>query len=151
LKRYAQTIIAVLLLSLAAATFFAWRSQRAVSEPLVRLAETARVVSREKNYSLRAEASHGHDEVNVLIEAFNEMLKEIQGRDTDLQQAHDGLEMRVKDRTRELKRAEGDTVARAGLCSLTDLEAILSRQHLPQFVPRPVYPQSSNILKAPSY
>ena len=56
LKRYAQTIIAVLLLSLAAATFFAWRSQRAVSEPLVRLAETARVVSREKNYSLRAEA-----------------------------------------------------------------------------------------------
>ena len=31
LKRYAQTIIAVLLLSLAAATFFAWRSQRALS------------------------------------------------------------------------------------------------------------------------
>jgi hypothetical protein len=41
-------------------------------------------------------------------------------------------------------------VARAGLCSLTDLEAILSRQHLSQFVPRPVYPQFSNILKAPS-
>lgn len=51
LKRYAQTIIAVLLLSLAAATFFAWRSRRAVSGPLVRLAKTARVVSREKNYS----------------------------------------------------------------------------------------------------
>jgi signal transduction histidine kinase len=108
LKRYAQTIIAVLLLSLAAATFFAWRSQRAVSEPLVRLAETARVVSREKNYSLQAEASHGHDEVNVLIEAFNEMLRQIQRRDTDLQLAHHGLEMRVKDRTRELKRAEWD-------------------------------------------
>ena len=65
-------------------------------------------MSREKNYTLRAEASHGHDEVNVLIEAFNEMLTQIQRRDTDLQQAHDGLEMRVKDRTRELKRAEGD-------------------------------------------
>ena len=108
LKRYAPTIIAVLLLSLTAATFFAWRCQRAVSEPLVRLAETARVVSREKNYSLQAEASHGHDEVNVLIEAFNEMLRQIQRRDSDLRQAHDGLEMRVKDRTGELERAEGD-------------------------------------------
>jgi len=108
LKRYAQTIIAVLLLSLAAATFFAWRSQRAVSQPLVRLAETARVVSREKNYSLRAKASPGHDEVNVVIEAFNEMLTQIQRRDSDLQQAHDGLELRVKDRTGELKRAEAD-------------------------------------------
>jgi len=41
-------------------------------------------------------------------------------------------------------------VARAGLCSLTDLEAILSRQHLFQSVPRPIYPQVSKILKAPS-
>jgi len=31
-------------------------------------------------------------------------------------------------------------VARAGLCSLTDLEAILGRQHLSQFVPRPCLP-----------
>ena len=71
-------------------------------------------MSREKNYSLRAEASHGHDEVNVVIEAFNEMLRQIQRRDTDLQQTHDGLEMRVKDRTRELKRAEGDLRALSG-------------------------------------
>jgi light-regulated signal transduction histidine kinase (bacteriophytochrome) len=38
----------------------------------------------------------------VLIDAFNDMLRQIQQRDSALQQAHDELEQRVADRTREL-------------------------------------------------
>jgi light-regulated signal transduction histidine kinase (bacteriophytochrome) len=43
-----------------------------------------------------------HDEIALLIDAFNGMLEQIQRRDNDLQQAHDELEERVAERTREL-------------------------------------------------
>ena len=77
-------------------------SQRVISEPVVQLAETVRVVSQEKNYSIRAAATGNHDEVSTLIEAFNEMLEQIQERDSALQQAHDELEHRVQERTAQL-------------------------------------------------
>jgi light-regulated signal transduction histidine kinase (bacteriophytochrome) len=62
----------------------------------------ARTVSQEKNYSVRAAPSKERDEVAVLVNAFNEMLAQIQGRDNELQKAHDELERRVADRTQEL-------------------------------------------------
>jgi len=40
--------------------------------------------------------------VGLLITAFNEMLAEIQQRDNELRKAHDELEDRVAQRTREL-------------------------------------------------
>ena len=85
LQRYAIIVAAVLLVSLMAALLTSTATRRAIADPIVRLAETARIVSREKNYSVRAPVTNSHDELAGLIVTFNEMLAKIQERDTALQ------------------------------------------------------------------
>src|ERR1700704_2222386 len=102
LKRYAGIAAIVLLASLLAALLVASIFQRAVAEPIVRLAETARIVSRDKNYALRGTPTGNRDEPDILIGAFNEMLEQIQERDGALRKAHDELEQRVHERTAQL-------------------------------------------------
>ena len=102
LKRYLAIAAAILLFSLLAALLVSGIFRRAVAEPIVQLADIARTVSQQKNYSIRGRPTGGHDEVAVLIDAFNDMLTQIQLRDTELQQAHVELEQRVEERTRQL-------------------------------------------------
>lgn len=103
LLRYAGIVMAVLGMSLLAAFAFSSVFQKATARPIVDLARTARMVSREKQYSIRAPITKNADEIAVLIEAFNEMLEQIQQRDTALQNAHDELELRVERRTGQLE------------------------------------------------
>ena len=102
LKSYALIAATVLLISLVVALLISRISQRVISDPVVQLAQTVRVVSQEKNYSIRAAATGSHDEVSTLIEATNEMLAQIQQRDAALQQAREELEQRVQERTSQL-------------------------------------------------
>ena len=76
--------------------------QKSISEPIVQLAKTARTVSAEKNYSLRA-AKQGRTELGELTDNFNEMLAQIQQRDVILHKINDNLEKRVQERTRDLE------------------------------------------------
>ena len=69
--------------------------QSVVSKPISRLAEVAAEVSDSRDYSIRV-PPHGGDELGRLIEAFNDMLAEVQTRDEE-------LEHRVIERTRELQ------------------------------------------------
>jgi signal transduction histidine kinase len=103
LLRYAGIVTVVLLVSLLAAFALSSIFQKATARPIAALAETARIVSREKKYSIRAPAPSSKDEIAVLIEAFNEMLGQIQERDTALQAARNDLELRVARRTGELQ------------------------------------------------
>ena len=96
LLRYAGIVAIVLLISLPAALLFSAIFQRATAQPIVQLAGVARMVSREKKYGVRAPASGSHDEIAVLIEAFNEMLDQIQKRDAAVQQAHERLNLALK-------------------------------------------------------
>jgi signal transduction histidine kinase len=91
-------------LSFLAALLFTGRLQRGISEPLLELAGTARQVSGGKNFSIRA-ATHGNDETGVLIEAFNDMMAQIQARDVELEGNRDNLERQVAVRTLELTSA----------------------------------------------
>ena len=102
LKRYAAIAFGVLLLSLLAASIVSGLFRKSVVTPIVSLAEVARSVSQDKNYSVRAVPTSEHDEVALLVEAFNEMLAQIQQRDDELQRSHSELERRVAERTREL-------------------------------------------------
>ncbi len=102
LRQYVSITVVVLLVSLLAGLALSSRLQRLVSEPILKLAATAKAVSSHKNYSVRA-LKTGEDELGQLIDGFNEMLGQIQARDAALQTAHDHLERRVEERTRELQ------------------------------------------------
>lgn len=99
---YTGIILLFTLASWLVTLFLSSGLQRIITRPIFHLAETARAVTAEKNYSLRV-AEHGRDELGQLIAGFNEMLGQIQDRDSRLQQAHDELEARVEERTRNLR------------------------------------------------
>lgn len=111
LKRYAVIAALVMLTSLTAALFVSSIFKRAVAQPIVQLADLARIVSRDKNYSIRAAPSGNRDELAILIGAFNEMLTQIQGRDAALQVVHNELEQRVQERTAQLSDANKELEA----------------------------------------
>ncbi len=109
LKRNTQIIAGVLLFcSLAALLVSSWL-QGVISRPILSLAEVAKVVSEKKDYSTRA-PKQSDDEVGLLIDAFNQMLDQIQQRDLALVSAKGQLEIRVKERTTELTAANEQLV-----------------------------------------
>lgn len=82
-KHYAGVVALVLIGSLMIAFVISSRLRRVIAAPISHLAQTARAVSVEKDYGTRA-VKHGNDEMGQLIEAFNEMLGQIQERDATL-------------------------------------------------------------------
>jgi diguanylate cyclase (GGDEF)-like protein len=80
------------------------RLQRWITEPILDLARTARLVTSERNFALRAPSAAG-DEVGALIEDFNRMLGEIERQDTQLRENQEELEDQVARRTAELSAA----------------------------------------------
>jgi signal transduction histidine kinase/CheY-like chemotaxis protein len=91
LRQYVGIAAVVLLVASIVAFLISARLQRVISVPVLRLSETARVVSDKKDYSVRAQKL-GDDEVGALIDSFNEMLAQIQKRDTELQVARAAAE-----------------------------------------------------------
>ncbi|HVP48961.1 MAG TPA: response regulator [Bryobacteraceae bacterium] len=110
MERNLGIIVLLIFLSFLMARFFTVTLQRGISGPLLDLAETARQVSAEKNYSVRA-ALHGGGETGVLIHAFNEMLAQIQARDRERVGHHERLEQQVAFRTQELTQANAQLTA----------------------------------------
>jgi HAMP domain-containing protein len=102
LRRYALIVAAVLLVSLIGALLVSGVSQRAISRPLTAVADAARQVSQQKDYSVRVPRVETAYELSVLVDSFNAMLAEIQERDRSLQEAQAQLEARVRERTEEL-------------------------------------------------
>jgi len=79
------------------------RIQKYLSAPILSLADTARTVSRDKDYSLRIERRLA-GELGILTDALNQMLAEIQDRDRMLVTAKESLEFKVAERTEDLLR-----------------------------------------------
>ena len=106
LERYAGIAGMVLLVCMAAALGVSSIFRKTVAQPIVQLAKVANAVSRDKNYCVRAYQPNTSGEIAVLINAFNEMLGQIQKKEDALQEAHDELERRVVQRTAELETAK---------------------------------------------
>jgi signal transduction histidine kinase len=70
--------------------FISFRIQRLISQPILDLAKTAREVSIQKKYSIRA-VRKNQDEIGDLIDGFNEMLEQIQQRDEALSRHSESL------------------------------------------------------------
>ncbi len=102
-RNFAEIVLVVICLSFVTAYFLASNLQRAISTPILDLARAAFAVSVNKDFSIRAQKT-SEDEIGSLVDRFNEMLNQIQVREKALQDAHDELEARVDERTRELQK-----------------------------------------------
>jgi len=98
---YGRSVLVVLVLCLGIAFLLSYKLQGFISQPVLRLADTAREVSRRKDYSLRAQRL-GRDELGALTDSFNEMLSAVQERDARLEEIRATLEQQVEQRTKEL-------------------------------------------------
>jgi signal transduction histidine kinase/DNA-binding response OmpR family regulator len=104
LRRLVWTMLALAIPTILAMGAYS-RVLKLLVNPILKLTGTARLVSLTKTYSIRA--SRGpNDEVGELIEAFNEMLSEIETRELQVARHRDHLEDLVGERTAELKAAK---------------------------------------------
>jgi len=98
----------IALIFLGVSFFFAFllsrRLQGTIVNPILQLAEKARIVSDEKDYSVRAEKK-SNDELGVLTDAFNHMLTQIQERNDEIKALNANLEEKIALRTNELQDA----------------------------------------------
>lgn len=95
-----QTLLLIGLPLLGVALLFAWGAARSVTQPLAQLGEAAeRIASGNLETPVPA---LGEDEVGRLSRSFELMRQALQQSLEDLTQARDQLELRVKERTRQL-------------------------------------------------
>jgi signal transduction histidine kinase len=109
--QYTTIAAVILMLCLGVALLVGVVFRKLLAEPIVSLAQTARQVSRSRDYTLRFTPRQEYDELLSLTEAFNEMLGEIQERDVALEQAKVNLERRVEERTAQLQAANRELEA----------------------------------------
>ncbi len=86
LKQSTLALALTVLFSFFTAYLLATGLQRTISKPIFHLAEIARRVAKNKDYSLRA-IKHSEDELGFLTEAFNDMLTQVQRKDIALRES----------------------------------------------------------------
>ncbi|HWX18721.1 MAG TPA: PAS domain-containing protein [Candidatus Binatia bacterium] len=84
LSFYGQVVLGVMIVSIGLAAFLSSRLGRSITNPVLQLAQTARIVGERKDYSVRAATDSRGDELGRLAESFNEMLSRIQSQDAAL-------------------------------------------------------------------
>jgi signal transduction histidine kinase len=94
----------ILLFCFAMALLATWAFRGSIIRPLKNLVDISRVVSRTRDYSVRAEVPKRRDEMALLVQSFNEMLDEIE-------QSRAVLEQKVAERTAELSAANRELEA----------------------------------------
>ena len=92
-----------IIFSLIFSFFISIMLQKAIAAPIVELASLSREVSKEKNYSVRA-PKHGDDEIGSLVDAFNEMLRQIEQQNVSLVQASESAEESTREALRLAER-----------------------------------------------
>ncbi len=102
ISRRATSALIVMAVSAIVSLLLAWRLQRSITDPILRLVAVMHRVTVDGDYSIRVEES-GDSEIGVLQCGFDVMLDRIEQTRNELQQAHDELEERVEQRTAELK------------------------------------------------
>ncbi|MBL8212833.1 MAG: response regulator [Bryobacterales bacterium] len=130
-RRYAAIVSVVLLLSSGLAFLLSSKLQESVSGPISRLVDTAKAISANGDYSLRA-TKHADDELGRFIDTFNQMLSGIERRDRELSRHRATLEIEVNERTRELTESNAELVEarnRAEAASLAKMQFLANMSH----------------------
>ena len=92
LKRQLEIIAVILMLSLLCSFLLSTKLQHLITRPLMNLGDLARSVSKNKDYSIRG-TKEGMDETGQLIDAFNEMLEQIEAQNESLMLARREMEV----------------------------------------------------------
>jgi len=80
---FAGILIVSFFISLALSNYL----QKFISEPILRLAQTAKNISQKRDYTIRAEKCCLYqDEIGALIDGFNEMVTEIEAQENEIMQ-----------------------------------------------------------------
>ncbi|MBA5606310.1 response regulator [Duganella sp. FT3S] len=103
--KYAGAAGAAALVSLAVALAVAARFRASIAEPVTSLIAAAQRVTSSQTYAHRLQHQRD-DELGVLIDSFNNMLAQVEGRDAKLAQYRDQLERQVGVRTEQLEKAK---------------------------------------------
>jgi methyl-accepting chemotaxis protein len=130
MRTYILIGIGVFVLASLGALAITSQLQTIITKPLLHLSQVARDVSYKRDYSVRAVRT-SQDEIGLLIEAFNDMLTQIQERDQALIKDQETLENRVEERTQELKQEiqERKKAESKLLTSLKEKEVLLKEIH----------------------
>lgn len=121
MSRYAGISLLIFFGALLAAFLIGRILQQSISEPILSLTQTARLISVEKNYSVRARLS-GMGELELLRRAFNQMLDRIQEQQTAL-----NLELAERKRAQEAEARERQLLATT-LASIGDAVIVTNAQ-----------------------
>jgi signal transduction histidine kinase len=89
--QYVQIGLVVLALASGAALLLLASLQGIVSRPILDVVHTARHVSSHEDYAIRAR-KYGQDEIGTLVDAFNDMLQQIEEHQRQLRAARDAAE-----------------------------------------------------------
>jgi PAS domain S-box-containing protein len=98
-RAYAGILAVVMCISLAVALLLSSWLQTAITAPMESMANVARSIVDRRDYTLRAKKTTG-DEIGVVVDAFNNMLDEVQSRASALEQANAALQEEVQVRLR---------------------------------------------------
>ncbi len=88
---YALLSVIIFFSSLLVAFLLSRVFQKHISQPVLALAETARAISRDRDFSVRAPRL-GRDELGLLTDAFNQMLVQIQAAQKDIRDLKTALD-----------------------------------------------------------
>jgi signal transduction histidine kinase len=105
IRRFSTILGVIPLVALLAALGLSLKLQNVISAPILSLAQAARSVSANRDYTVRA-VKENEDELGNLVDDFNHMLEQIQRQDSELKQYRDHLQEEVTARTAELMAAE---------------------------------------------
>jgi len=94
-KQYLLIAVCIFMISIIAAMLLSVKFQQFLTRPVDELGRTAKLVTVNKDYSVRA-VKYSEDALGILTDAFNEMMTEIQERDAVLQNAHEELQISQK-------------------------------------------------------
>ncbi|HIK03727.1 MAG TPA: HAMP domain-containing protein [Trichormus sp. M33_DOE_039] len=94
-------VMVSMLVSVAIAAIIAWRTSRAIAEPVIIVTQVAEQVARKHNFDLRAPVTT-EDEIGLLAKSLNRLIERVSERTKELEQAKELAEAASKAKSRFL-------------------------------------------------